>query len=136
MEEKKNQVAVYMRVGSEEQLVEKQRAKAQQAPRDRGSGSPIAQKRLELGLTQAELGELLGIPFRSIRNWEGKQRECPAYLERLILEKMDSIGQPDYKAVLTDLLDHIQREAGSLRTVEAQTFAASVISKIKEEANL
>ena len=113
-----------------------ERKRAQQAPRDRGSNSPIAQKRLELGLTQQELGDLLGIPFRSIRNWEGNERQCQPYLERLILEKMGSIGQPDYKAVLSDLLDHIQNEAGSLKTDEAQTFAASIAKKIKEEANL
>jgi DNA-binding transcriptional regulator YiaG len=45
----------------------------------------IKQKRLELGLTQQQLADLTGVPFRTIQNWETGQRKCPDYVERLLL---------------------------------------------------
>lgn len=35
-------------------------------------------------MTQKEFGEYLGIPMRTIQNWETGQRQCPKYLIRLI----------------------------------------------------
>ena len=45
----------------------------------------IKEERLKLGLTQQQLSDLTGIPFRTIQNWEGGQRKCPEYVERLLL---------------------------------------------------
>ena len=45
----------------------------------------IKEKRLELKLTQSQLAELSGIPFRTIQNWENGQRKCPEYVEKLLL---------------------------------------------------
>ena len=47
--------------------------------------SKIKEERLKLGLTQHQLAELTGIPFRTIQNWEGGQRKCPDYVEKLLL---------------------------------------------------
>lgn len=47
--------------------------------------SKIKEERLKLGLTQQQLAELTGIPFRTIQNWEGGQRKCPDYVEKLLL---------------------------------------------------
>ena len=47
--------------------------------------SKIKEERLKLGLTQQQLAELTGIPFRTIQNWEGGQRKCPEYVEKLLL---------------------------------------------------
>ena len=47
--------------------------------------SKIKETRLELGLTQHQLAELTGIPFRTIQNWETGQRKCPDYVEKLLL---------------------------------------------------
>lgn len=49
----------------------------------------IKSERIRLGLTQHQLADLLGIPFRTIQNWETGQRKCPDYVERLILEKLN-----------------------------------------------
>lgn len=49
----------------------------------------IKDKRIELGLTQAQLSKLTGIPLRTIENWEGGQRKCPPYVERLLLFYLD-----------------------------------------------
>lgn len=50
----------------------------------------IKEKRIELGLTQQQLADLTGIPFRTIQNWEGGQRKCPEYVERLLLFYLDN----------------------------------------------
>ena len=39
------------------------------------------------GLTQAQMAEELGIPKRTIENWESGTRTAPEYVERLIVEK-------------------------------------------------
>lgn len=61
--------------------------------------SKIKSERLRLGLTQQQLADLLGIPFRTIQNWEGGQRKCPDYVERLILDKL---SQANYKVEETE----------------------------------
>lgn len=43
--------------------------------------------RARTGLTQAAFAERFLIPKRSVENWEGGQRECPAYL-RLMLAQL------------------------------------------------
>lgn len=45
----------------------------------------IRDARIQHGLTQQQLADLTGIPFRTIQNWEGGQRKCPDYVERLLL---------------------------------------------------
>lgn len=55
----------------------------------------IKSERIRLGLTQHQLSDLTGIPFRTIQNWEGGQRKCPDYVERLVLEKLDRMNDPD-----------------------------------------
>ena len=40
------------------------------------------------GLTQAQMAEELGIPKRTIENWESGTRTAPEYVERLIVEKL------------------------------------------------
>jgi hypothetical protein len=34
----------------------------------------------------------MGIPVRTIENWEGGQRECPEWAERLIVAELDRIA--------------------------------------------
>lgn len=57
--------------------------------------SKIREERLKLGLTQHQLAELTGIPFRTIQNWEGGQRKCPEYVERLLLFYLQHINEAD-----------------------------------------
>lgn len=40
--------------------------------------------RAKTGLTQAQFAQLLGIPKRSIENWECGVSRCPDYVNRLI----------------------------------------------------
>lgn len=46
--------------------------------------SDIRALRTSAGLTQQQFSDLLGIPKRTIENWEGGKRQPPDYLVRLI----------------------------------------------------
>ena len=51
----------------------------------------IKSERIRLGLTQQQLSNITGVPFRTIQNWETGQRKCPDYVERLIVDKLNSL---------------------------------------------
>jgi transcriptional regulator with XRE-family HTH domain len=54
-------------------------------------GDMIVEKRKERGLTQAELGSMLGISGKAVSKWErGLSKPCNEHLERLI----DLLGLP------------------------------------------
>lgn len=48
----------------------------------------ILEARQEAGLTQKQVHELIGVPIRSLQNWEAGVRVCPLYVERLLIEKI------------------------------------------------
>lgn len=59
----------------------------------------VREARVYAGLTQAKMSELLGIPKRTIENWETGSRKCPEWAERLVVEKLESIAERgDYDA--------------------------------------
>lgn len=51
----------------------------------------ILEARQEAGLTQRQVYELLGIPVRTLQNWESGVRVCPQWCENLIVEKLLSL---------------------------------------------
>lgn len=53
----------------------------------------VREARVYAGLTQAKMSELLGIPKRTIENWETGSRKCPEWVERLVVEKLESIAE-------------------------------------------
>jgi DNA-binding transcriptional regulator YiaG len=44
----------------------------------------IKEMRTRTGLTQAQFAQLLGIPKRSVENWERGVSRCPDYVTKLI----------------------------------------------------
>lgn len=52
----------------------------------------VREARVYAGLTQVKMSELLGIPKRTIENWETGSRKCPEWAERLVVEKLESIA--------------------------------------------
>ena len=45
----------------------------------------IKELRAKYKMTQYQFADLTGIPFRTIQNWEGGQRKCPDYVEKLLI---------------------------------------------------
>ena len=44
-------------------------------------------------LTQEKMSCLLGIPKRTIENWESGTRNPPVYVEKLVLEKLMKLAE-------------------------------------------
>ena len=55
----------------------------------------IKEERLKAGLTQKAMSELLEIPKRTIGSWEDGSRQCPPYVERLIIKELKEIQQQE-----------------------------------------
>ena len=49
----------------------------------------IKEARLKAGLTQQEMSELLGIPKRTIEEWEAGRRTPPAWAEKLVKKELE-----------------------------------------------
>jgi transcriptional regulator with XRE-family HTH domain len=55
----------------------------------------ILEARKEAGLTQKQVFELIGVPVRTLQNWENGIRVCPQYVEDLLVEKLLSLKERD-----------------------------------------
>ena len=95
--------------------------------------NPIRHARMKYGLTQQQMSNITGIPHRTIQNWEGGQRKCPEYVADMVLKLLDQeLGQPDYKAMLEDLVDALERDLKFLKTDEAKTVVTNVITDVRD----
>ena len=69
-------------------------------------GDLISQKRKECGMTQMELGAMLGISGKAVSKWErGLSKPCDEHLERLI----DLLGLPVDKYITAEEKENAQR---------------------------
>lgn len=48
----------------------------------------IKEARLAAGLTQQGMSDMLGIPKRTIEDWEGERRIPPEWAKKLVIEKL------------------------------------------------
>lgn len=93
----------------------------------------IKDKRIELGLTQQQLSDITGVPFRTIQNWEGGQRKCPDYVEKMILDKLNQMfDQPDYKTILEEILDMLKSDMKMLHNSYTEHYVQNVIDEIED----
>ena len=53
----------------------------------------IKEARKAAGLTQQGMSDLLGIPKRTLENWDSGKRTPPEWAERLIVEKLNRIAE-------------------------------------------
>ena len=53
----------------------------------------IKEARLNAGLTQAQMSELLEIPKRTIGDWETGTRTPPIYVEKLVIRELERIAE-------------------------------------------
>lgn len=51
----------------------------------------IKEARKAAGLSRYEMAEMFEIPYKTLMNWETDVRKPPAYVEKLILEKLESM---------------------------------------------
>lgn len=86
----------------------------------------IKEKRIELGISQSKLSKLLDIPKRTIESWDStKDKRYPQpWIEKLVLEKMDSINR---KKSGLKMLDEIQECKVLFTNKEASNLAKLAI---------
>lgn len=53
--------------------------------------STIKEARINAKLTQAQMSEKMGIPQRTIEDWERGNRKPPEYVKRLVIAELDRI---------------------------------------------
>lgn len=95
--------------------------------------NPIRYARMKHGLTQQQMADITGIPKRTIENWDGGQRKCPEYVANMVIGLLDQkFGQPDYKTILKEILDMMERDLVHLKTHEARQYVTNVIHDIKD----
>lgn len=51
----------------------------------------LKEARIAAGLTQAKMAELFEIPKRTLESWDMGERNPPAYVAKLIIEKLESM---------------------------------------------
>lgn len=55
--------------------------------------SKIKEARVAAGLTQEQMSNLMGIPKRTIGDWETGSRTPPSYVERLVINELTRIAE-------------------------------------------
>ncbi len=53
----------------------------------------LKEARLNAGLTQQQMFEILEIPIRTVQDWESGKRKCPPYVERLVIKELLEIAK-------------------------------------------
>ena len=51
----------------------------------------IKEARIKAGLSRAEMSRLFEIPVRTLEEWDAGRRTPPPYVEKLIIEKLETI---------------------------------------------
>ncbi len=53
----------------------------------------IKEAREQAGLSRAEMSRLFEIPIRTLEEWDAGRRTPPPYVEKLIIEKLQTISK-------------------------------------------
>lgn len=51
----------------------------------------LKKARAEAGITQTQMFELIGVPRRTVQDWERGLKEPPSYVQRLLLKELENI---------------------------------------------
>lgn len=61
----------------------------------------LKEARKAAGMTQQGMADRMLIPKRTIQDWEGGQRTPPPYVQRFVLNELESMKKDGYHATLT-----------------------------------
>ncbi len=99
----------------------------------------IKEARVFAGLTQPEVEEELGIPIRSLQNWEAGIRQPPEYVEKYLIQELCQRKQVaritiEADQVMVEVADGDEWELSVLSPVKNQQISLSVLQKIGQLA--
>lgn len=98
--------------------------------------SKIKEARIKHGLTQKQVSDITGVPFRSIQNWEAGVRKCPDYVEKMVVDILDQkFGKPDHQMYLEELLEMLKTDMTWAYTAEVKIYINNLINDISEQLN-
>ena len=100
----------------------------------------IKEIRVKYGLTQSQVSNITGVPFRSIQNWEAGVRKCPDYVEKMVVTMIENtfktlIDGLEPRVYLEDLLEMLQSDVKYAKSEETKTYINNLITDISEELN-
>lgn len=96
----------------------------------------IKETRIKYGLTQTQVSNITGVPFRSIQNWETGQRKCPEYVEKMVVDILNQkFGEPDHQTFLEEILEMLQSDIRYAKAEETKTYICNLITDISEHLN-
>ena len=103
--------------------------------------SRIKDARQYADLSQKAVSDILGIPLRTLQSWECGSRVPPAYVERMVVEKLISLkrlkmGIDEWKRTSDSIVD-ILVDQGLLHSESEKVLARKIVSEqisgLKEE---
>ena len=62
----------------------------------------IREARQAAGLTQQGVTDTLGIPKRTLQDWEAGKRTPPGWAESMVIEKLEKIAKDNHAGRLTE----------------------------------
>jgi len=97
--------------------------------------NPIRHARVKYGLTQQQVSDLTGVPFRSIQNWETGVRKCPDYVSKMVVSILDQkFGKPDHQMFLEEFLEMLQSDV-EIVSGDTKRYINNLIDDISEHLN-
>lgn len=90
----------------------------------------IKDARLNAGLTQQAMSDLLEIPLRTIENWEGGKSKPPTYVEKLIIEKLNNIAKEGFNMKKYELRKEYCEVHAKSATLSAKQLEDAVLTKL------
>ena len=51
----------------------------------------VKEKREELGISRSKMSRMIGIPIRTLEDWDSGLRTPPEWVERLLIEKLEKM---------------------------------------------
>ena len=58
----------------------------------------IKEARVAAGLSQQRMSDIMGIPRRTIENWEAGVNDPPEYVERLVIQELERLKKNEKNA--------------------------------------
>lgn len=92
--------------------------------------SKIKEARIRHGLTQKQVSDITGVPFRSIQNWEAGVRKCPDYVEKMVVTMIDRIDPQRFLEVLVEIL---KADVENVQHEETKEYIQNLIPTITKQ---
>ena len=94
----------------------------------------IKELRAKTGMTQTEFGEWLGIPMRTIQNWENGQRSAPEYVVELIAFRIEAPAEmaARIKDEMPPMIDAYFAD-GEMQNKELFEDLCEIVDEIRDE---